>query len=238
LLIVMTLTPFCPQAVIFDMDGLLVDSEPVWHIVETELLRTRGKVWNLDFQKHLIGLRMIDFWTRMCEGYGLAERPEALIAEATREMVRAIPEQVVPRPGADELLEYLHSHGVPMAIASSSPLALIDAVVESRMWASYFQVWVSGDDVAQGKPAPDIYLEAARRIGCEPDHVLTLEDSRNGARAAVAAGMVCYAVPDPTHNTHADFDGVTPHLFDSLHEVRNVLLETCGQPLKAAWSAV
>jgi HAD superfamily hydrolase (TIGR01509 family) len=210
------------------MDGLLVDSEPLWHLVETEMLRARGKEWNFEFQKELIGLRLTDFWARMCAGYELTETPEALISEATAGMVRGIPEQAHPRPGASELLAYLFGRHVPMAIASSSPLALIDAVVEARGWAQYFKVWVSGDDVAHGKPAPDIYLEAARRLGCPAQHVLTLEDSRNGARSAVAAGMVCYAVPDPTHNSHADFEGVTPYVFDSLHEVRRVLQQNCG----------
>ena len=221
------MTHFCPQAVIFDMDGLLVDSEPLWHLVETEMLRARGKDWNLEFQKDLIGLRLTDFWARMVSGYELTEAAEDLIAEATAGMVRGIPEQAHPRPGASELLAYLHGRGIPMAIASSSPMALIDAVVEARSWTQYFQVWVSGDDVAHGKPAPDIYLETARRLGYQPHHVLTLEDSRNGARSAVAAGMVCYAVPDPTHNTHADFEGVTPYVFDSLHEVRELLEQNC-----------
>lgn len=221
------MTHFCPEAVIFDMDGLLVDSEPLWHLVETEMLRARGKQWNMEFQKDLIGLRLTDFWARMCSGYGLSETPEALIAEATAGMVRGIPEQAHPRPGASELLAYLSARDIPMAIASSSPLALIDAVVEARGWTEYFEVWVSGDEVAHGKPAPDIYLEAARRLGYQPKHILTLEDSRNGARSAVAAGMICYAVPDPTHNTHADFEGVTPYVFDSLHEVLNVFIRAC-----------
>ena len=210
------------------MDGLLVDSEPVWHIVETEILRRRRKEWDMVFQKDLIGLRLTDFWSRMVSGYQLTETPDALIAEVTRDMIRVIPEQVVARPGAAELLAYLDRQNIPMAIASSSPLAIIDAVVESQGWAGYFQVWVSGDEVAHGKPAPDIYLETARRIGFEPGAVLTLEDSRNGARAAVAAGMICYAVPDPTHNTHADFDGITPYVFDSLHDVLNAMEPGCS----------
>lgn len=218
---------FCPQAVIFDMDGLLVDSEPVWHLIETGMLKTRGKEWNADFQKGLVGLRLTDFWGNMATAYGLPETPEVLIAEAVSEMIRAIPEQVIPRPGATELLDYLHTRGVPMAIASSSPMAIIDTVVESQGWAHYFQTWISGDSVAHGKPAPDIYLEAARRLGYAPEHVLTLEDSRNGARSAVAAGMICYAIPDPTHNSHADFDGITPYVFDSLHEVLQNLEQGC-----------
>ena len=218
---------FCPQAVIFDMDGLLVDSEPVWHHVENAMLQARGKSWELETQKHLIGMRMSDFWARMCSAYQLAEAPAVLIAEATNRMVEVIPREVTPRPGADELLAYFHGRGVRMAIASSSPMPIIDAVVESRRWARYFQVWVSGDEVANGKPAPDIYLETARRMNVSAHDVLTLEDSRNGARAAVAAGMICYAVPDPTHNSPADFEGVTPHIFDSLHDVLSALEPHC-----------
>jgi HAD superfamily hydrolase (TIGR01509 family) len=219
--------PFCPQAVIFDMDGLLVDSEPVWHHVENAMLQARGKTWELETQKHLIGMRMSDFWARMCSAYQLPEAPEMLIAEATNRMVEEIPKRVEPRPGANELIAYFHGRGVPMAIASSSPMPIIDAVVESRGWAGYFQVWVSGDEVAHGKPAPDIYLETARRMKVPSDEVLTLEDSRNGARSAVAAGMICYAVPDPTHNSPADFEGVTPYVFASLHDVLKVLEPQC-----------
>jgi HAD superfamily hydrolase (TIGR01509 family) len=221
------MNPFCPQAVIFDMDGLLVDSEPVWHSVETAMLQARGKSWAYEIQKDLIGMRMSDFWTRMCSAYQLTEAPDELIAEATHRMVTMVPEQAIPRPGANELIAYFHERAVPMAIASSSPMAIIDSVVESRGWSGSFQIWVSGDEVAHGKPAPDIYLETARRIGCSPRDILTLEDSRNGARAAVAAGMICYAVPDPTHNSPADFEGVTPHVFDSLRDVLSVLEPIC-----------
>jgi HAD superfamily hydrolase (TIGR01509 family) len=221
------MNPFCPQAVIFDMDGLLVDSEPVWHYVEKVMLQARGKSWELVIQKDLVGLRMTDFWARMCTAYQLTEAPDALIAEATQRMVVAIPQQVVARPGANELIDYFQGRGVPMAIASSSPMPIIDSVVESQGWMRHFQVWVSGDEVAHGKPAPHIYLETARRMGCSPRDVLTLEDSRNGARSAVAAGMICYAVPDPTHNSPADFEGVTPYIFDSLHDVLNVLESDC-----------
>lgn len=222
------MTSFCPQAVIFDMDGLLVDSEPLWHIVETEMLHSRGKTWNMDFQKNLIGLRLGDFWTRMCAGYELSETPETLIAEVTQTMIDRIPAQVVARPGAKELLEYLSARGIPMSIASSSPMSVIHAVVESQGWADYFGVLISGDMVVNGKPSPDIYQEAARLMGYTPDQVLTLEDSRNGARAAVAADMVCYAVPDLSHNTAAEFDTITPHVFNSLHEVVASLEANCA----------
>ena len=125
-----------------------------------------------------------------------------------------------------ELLEYLLARGIPCAIASSSPMPIIDAVVTSQGWDRFFQTHVCGDDVTHGKPAPDIYLEAARRIGIAPEACLALEDSPNGSRAAVAAGMVTIAVPDLSHTSHAAFEAITPYVFDSLHEVQ-AALELC-----------
>ncbi len=217
------MSTFCPQAVIFDMDGLLVDSEPVWQQVEDGLLTRRGYALNPAIRQGLIGMRMMDFWTAMVREYGLSDTPESLIAEVTTSMVGAIPGHVAPRPGAQELLDYLRGRGVPCAIASSSPMAIINAVVQSEGWHGCFDAFVSGDQVPNGKPAPDIYLEAARQLGADPAACLALEDSRNGARAAVAAGAVCYAVPDLSHGHPDHFAEITPHIFDSLHDVRDSL---------------
>lgn len=217
---------FCPQAVIFDMDGLLVDSEPVWAIAETALLEARGKTWDHAIQNPLIGMRMRDFLAGVRVGYGLSDTVDELAADVMGRMIRLIPEKVTPRPGAAELLDFLLSRGVPCAIASSSPMPIIDATVTSRGWERYFQTHVCGDDVIYGKPAPDIYLEAARRLGFPADQCLALEDSPNGSRAAVAAGMVTIAIPDLSHTTHEAFAPITPHVFDSLHDVR-AALEAC-----------
>jgi len=217
---------FCPLAVIFDMDGLLVDSEPVWAIAESALLAARGKRTDDEIQKTLVGLRMSDFLAGMSRAYNLTESFNDLYAEITARMTALIPEKVVPRPGAPELLDYLYAHGIPCAIASSSPMAIIDATVAAQQWGCYFRVHVSGDDVAHGKPAPDIYLEAARQLDLSPSDCLALEDSTTGARAAVAAGMICCAVPDTSHTTPAAFEQVTPYVYDSLHDVIETL-EQC-----------
>ncbi len=217
---------FCPQAIIFDMDGLLVDSEPVWALAEGALLNERGKQWDIEIQRPLIGMRMRDFLVGIRSGYGLSDTVDELVAELIGRMTKLVPTQVVPRPGAPELLDYLLARGIPCAIASSSPMPIIDAVVTSQGWDRFFQTHVCGDDVTHGKPAPDIYLEAARRIGIAPEACLALEDSPNGSRAAVAAGMVTIAVPDLSHTSHAAFEAITPYVFDSLHEVR-AALELC-----------
>jgi HAD superfamily hydrolase (TIGR01509 family) len=221
------MSDFCPQAVIFDMDGLLVDSEPVWAVAEGAMMAARGRQSDPEIQKSLVGLRMNEFLGGMCRAYNMPDRVEDLRGEIIGRMVTLIPVDVKPRPGAPELLEWLYQRGIPCAIASSSPMPIIDATVTAQGWDRYFRTHVSGDDVTHGKPAPEIYLEAARRLGADPTVCLTLEDSPTGARAAVAAGMICYAVPDPSHTTAAAFEKVTPHVYVSLHEVRTGL-EGCG----------
>lgn len=217
---------FCPRAVIFDMDGLLVDSEPVWAVAENALLESRGKSYDEVIHRPLIGLRMRDFLAGMRAGYGLTDTVDELAAAVLGHMIALIPERVIPRPGAPELLEYLTTRGIPCAIASSSPMPVIDATVAAQGWARYFQTRVCGDDVHHGKPAPDIYLEAARRLGVTAADCLALEDSPNGSRAGVAAGMVTIAIPDLSHTTREAFAAITPHVFDSLHDVQ-AALEAC-----------
>ncbi len=207
------------KAVIFDMDGLLVDSEPVWAIAETAMLAARGIQRDNAIQHKLIGLRSSDFLAGMCAGYGITEPVEALQAEMLEQMVSLIPTEVLARPGAPELLAYLEQNQIPCAIASSSPNRVIDAVVDGQNWGHYFKARVSGDEVTHGKPAPDVYLEAARRLGVVAADCLALEDSVNGARAAVAARMLTYAIPDNYHTPHSAFDGVTANVYDSLYDV-------------------
>ncbi len=207
------------KAVIFDMDGLLVDSEPIWAIAETAMLEARGLQRDHEIQQRLIGMRSSDFIAGMRDGYGLTEPIEAIQAEIMEHMVSLISIEVLARPGAPELLAYLEQQHVPCAIASSSPKRVINAVVDGQNWGHYFQARVSGDEVPEGKPAPDVYLEAARRLGVDPSDCLALEDSVNGARAAVAANMLTYAIPDNYHTPHGAFDDVTSHVYDSLHDV-------------------
>jgi sugar-phosphatase len=122
-------------------------------------------------------------------------------------------------PGAGELLAYVVENKIPCAIASGSPQEVIECVVSSRGWIEIFPLRITADTVTRGKPAPDVYLETARQLGVLPENCLALEDSPNGARAAVAAGMVCYAVADQRHMRPEAFDGITDHVFFSLHDV-------------------
>lgn len=207
------------EAVIFDMDGLLVDSEPLWFRIESAVVAARGRTYQPEIQKHLIGMRMDEFWGNMVRLYELEDPVEMLMGEVIAGFGQLEHDDITQKPGAQELLEYLYAEGVPCALASSSPLLVIHRVVETQGWNKYFRALVSGDQVAAGKPAPDVYLEAARQINADPTRCLALEDSRNGSRAAVAAGMTCFAVPDLSHGHFDDFDGITPHRFASLHDV-------------------
>ncbi|MDZ4771136.1 MAG: HAD family phosphatase [Chloroflexota bacterium] len=222
----MNLHGFCPRAVIFDMDGLLIDSEPIWEQVEDGILTRRNLILDPAVRARYIGMRMADFWRGLSEAYALNEPIHLLIAEAVDTMAARVGTDAALRPGAADLIALLQARGIPCAIASSSPMAIIDAVVAAHGWETLFARRVSGDDVTHGKPAPDIYLEAALRIGVDPADCLALEDSLNGTRAAVAARMVTVAVPDLAHTSAAAFDGVTPYIFESLHDVR-AALEGC-----------
>jgi HAD superfamily hydrolase (TIGR01509 family) len=207
------------------MDGLLVDSEPVWMLAETQLLTARGKVLDMALREKLVGLRTDEFIGQFRQMYALSEDVDTLNAECSRYMLEMIPTQVKAKPGAAELLAYITQQHIPCAIASSSPLTIIEAVVKSQKWGHILRTRVSADSVPLGKPAPDVYLKAAELLGVEPTDCLALEDSPNGARAAVAAGMLCYAVPDAAHTRPSAFDGITNYVFDSLYDVLSQLCE-------------
>lgn len=207
------------KAIIFDMDGLLVDSETVWHIVETEMIESRGHKYTDDVRQQIIGLRLDEFMIKLKRIYTLPETLDDLINELVERMRLLIPHKVKAQPGAAEIVAYVQQHDIPRAIASSSPMSIIDAILSAQGWSEVFPLRCSADDDAQGKPAPDVYLRTARELGYAPADCLALEDSPTGSRAAVAAGMTCYAVPDTSHSKHDALAQVTPHVFNDLHEV-------------------
>lgn len=212
-----------PAAIIFDMDGLLVDSETVWYLAEAEMLEARGHHYTEESRMHIVGLRQDEFLAKLSEYFRLEDSVEALTAEVNKRMIELIPQLVRPQPGAVEILDYVQRSRIPCAVASSSPKVIINAIMQAQGWDEALAVRCSGEEVPRGKPAPDVYVAAARRLNIDPVDCLALEDSANGARAAVAAGMVCYAVPDLSHATMSAFAGITPYVFESLHDVLAVL---------------
>lgn len=204
--------------IIFDMDGTLVDSEVVWEAAEAALFARRGITYTDEVRQQVIGLRLDAFFRKLIAIYQLNESVEALAQELDAEMLQRIPSQVKAKAGANELLAYVETLGIPYAIASSSPMSIIRAIVDAQGWTARIPHLYTADDVALGKPAPDVYLYATRELGLDARACLALEDSPNGARAAVAAGMTCYVVPD-FHSAPAGFAGITPHVFPDLHAV-------------------
>ncbi len=221
------MTNFCPRAIIFDMDGLLVDSEPVWKIAEDGLIVAHGAQPSLEVRERIIGMRLDEMFVEFRRAYDLKPSIPELTQELIERMCALIPLHVTPKTGVHELLAFVQEKHIPIALASSSPMAIIDAIMDAMDWRALFTLRVSGDEVNRGKPAPDIYAETARRMGVDPSECLALEDSPNGSRAAVGARMICYAVPDLSHSQPSAFAAITPHVYTDLHAVL-ADLRTCA----------
>lgn len=208
-----------PKAIIFDMDGLLVDSERIWYIAEDQFIQSFGHVYTPEARAAIIGMRVDEFLAKLKDIYQLEPSVEALSDDLHDRILHLIPLEVKAQPGAHEIIEYVTRNNIPHAIASSSSMRVINTTLESQGWGEIFKIRCTADDDLNGKPAPDVYLRAAKTLGIDPKDCLALEDSPNGARAAVAAGMTCFAVPDKSHSTPEAFKGITPHVFNSLHDV-------------------
>jgi HAD superfamily hydrolase (TIGR01509 family) len=183
------------EGVIFDLDGLLLDSEQVWDEAREELAKERGGRWSDHAQRDMMGMSSPEWSAYMHDVIGLPEPPEEINAEVVRRLEERYRERLPVIPGAQAAVERLAERW-PLALASSSNRELIDLALDLMGVAKYFKATVSSEEVARGKPAPDVYLEAARRLGVDADKAAAIEDSRNGIRAAKAAGMRVVAIPN------------------------------------------
>jgi HAD superfamily hydrolase (TIGR01509 family) len=183
------------NAVVFDLDGLLLDSEQVWDAAREELARERGGRWHPQAQRDMMGMSSPEWSRYMHDVIGLPESPEEINQEVVRRLQSRYREHLPVISGAREAVERLAQRW-PLALASSSNRELIDLALELMGIADRFQVTVSSEEVVRGKPAPDVYLEAARRLAVDPAQAAAIEDSHNGIRAARAAGMRVIAVPN------------------------------------------
>ncbi len=201
-------------AVIFDMDGVLLDSEPL-HLRATQAtLGTRGASYTERDNRAFFGATDAELFRALSVLFDLPGPTTTLVAAKQDRLVTLIRTEARALPGIPAVPRQLRAAGLPLALASSSPRPVIEAVLETLGLEGLFQAVVSGDDVARGKPAPDAFLLAARRLGVPPERCLVVEDSRNGVLAAKAAGMTVAAVPCPA-TSHEDFspaDWVLPSL--------------------------
>jgi len=191
------------EAVIFDLDGVIVDSEHVWDEVREELARERGGRWSERAQADMMGMSSTEWSVYMHEVIGLRESPEEIDAEVVRRMLARYAEDLPLIEGAVEAVARL-AGSFRLGLASSSNRPLIEAVLESSGLTKHFEATVSSEEVARGKPAPDVFIEAARRLGVPPAHCAAIEDSGNGIRSAHAAGMRVVAIPNRRYPPPAD----------------------------------
>ncbi|MEO3870858.1 HAD family phosphatase [Nonomuraea sp. B12E4] len=182
------------QAVFFDMDGLLVDSERVWLEIETEVMARLGAEWTSEHQLHLVGGSMERTVGYMLAVSGSRESAATVAGWMVAGMVERLSRGVSVMPGAAELLDALRGEGVPVGLVTSSLKEIADAVLKG-VGRDRFDVIVTAGDVSRTKPDPEPYLTASRLLGVEPMCCVVLEDSPNGVAAATAAGCAVVAVP-------------------------------------------
>jgi len=191
------------KAVVFDLDGVLVDSEPVWEQVRRGLVAERGGHWAPDAQRRIMGMSTPE-WARYLSGdLGVGLPPDEVAALVIDRMVARYREQV---PFMDGAVDAVHRCAArwPLGLASSSPPRLIKTVLQSAGLRSCFRVVMSTEQVAHGKPAPDVYLAVTAELGCPPPDCAAVEDSSNGLRSAAAAGLRVIAIPQPRYPPDPD----------------------------------
>ena len=210
------------EAVVFDLDGILVDSEHVWDEVRQDLAEERGGRWHDEASRDMMGMSSPEWSRYMHDVIGLAESPEEINAEVVRRMEVVYRERLPLIPGAVEAVERLAARW-PLGLASSSNRGLIDFVLEVSRLGRLFRATVSSEEVPRGKPAPDVYLEAARRLGVPAEHCAAVEDSENGILSAKAAGMRTIAIPNlrypPAERALAEADVVLDSIADLTPEL-------------------
>jgi HAD superfamily hydrolase (TIGR01509 family) len=203
------------EAVVFDLDGVIVDSEHVWDAAREALARERGGRWHEGAQQDMMGMSSVEWSRYMHDVIGLKDPPEEISAEVARRLEATYREELPLIDGATEAVARLAERW-PLAVASSSNRPIIDLVLELSGLDRFFRATVSSEEVPRGKPAPDVYLEAARRLGANPERSAAVEDSRSGILSARAAGMRVVAIPNmrfpPGEDALAAADVVIPSI--------------------------
>jgi HAD superfamily hydrolase (TIGR01509 family) len=206
------------EAVIFDLDGVLVDSEAVWDDVRMRFVEEKGGTWRDGAQRDMMGMSSVEWSRYVRDRLGVEMDPEDISREVADRVADTYRGNLPLLPGAVEAVRSLAAEW-PLGLASSSNRHVIDLVLELARVADAFQATVSSEEVGGGKPAPDVYLEAARRLEADPHACVAIEDSTNGIRSAHAAAMAVIAVPNRDFPPEPDALGLADLTVKSLTEI-------------------
>jgi HAD superfamily hydrolase (TIGR01509 family) len=220
------------QAVVFDMDGLLVDSETLFRDVLMESSRRRGLHLPLEVFLRMVGLPGESSRAVAMAHFGEGFDYDPWMADAWALAHARIDVGVAVKAGVTELLDFLEVSGIPRAVATSSGHAAVQRQLAPPKLISRFQTIVAAGDYARGKPSPDPFLVAAERLGVPPEACLALEDSHNGVRAAHAAGMMTVMVPDLLEATE-EMRGLCVAIAETLHGVLDMVAAQHGSTVRA-----
>ncbi|MFL5823237.1 MAG: HAD family hydrolase [Solirubrobacteraceae bacterium] len=190
-------------AIVFDLDGVLIDSEGVWNAAREEVAEQSGGRWPSDAPRAMMGMSSTEWSAYMHDELGVALAPQEISQAVVARLMDSYREQLPLIPGAREAVTRCAQEW-PLGLASSANRPIIELVLDRAGLADCFSVTVSSEEVPRGKPAPDVYLEAARRLRAKPERCAAVEDSSNGLRSAAAAGMLVFAVPNQEFSPEED----------------------------------
>ena len=216
------------DAVVFDLDGVIVDSEQVWDEVRERFVRESGGTYTEAATRAMMGMSSPEWSRYLHEVVGLREPPEVIRDEVVRRMLARYETDLPVVPGAVEAVRRLAGDGYRLAVASSSNRELIDAVLDRLELTSAFEVTVSSEEVARGKPAPDVYLDVVRRLDQVPSDCAAVEDSTNGIRSALAAGLHVVVVPNRSYPPSAEVLAEAEVVLEDLDELTVEVFERLG----------
>jgi HAD superfamily hydrolase (TIGR01509 family) len=220
-----------PDAVIFDLDGVLMDSEQRWNEAKRALVQEAGGRWRDDAATAMMGMSSPEWSAYLRDELGVALPAGAINREVVRRMREGYRRELPLLPGAGEAVRALAGRW-PLGLASSSNREIIDLALELAGFGDAFAVTVSSEEVEHGKPAPDVYLEAAARLGAAPVRCVAIEDSANGLRAAAAAGMAVIAVPNPHYPPGGDALALAAATVPAVGDVTPALVEEAAAAVR------
>jgi HAD superfamily hydrolase (TIGR01509 family) len=206
------------EAVVFDLDGVLLDTEELWDEARRQIAEERGGRWRPDAQKAMMGMSSPEWSRYMHDAIGVPDTPERISEEVVERLAELYRRELPLIDGATDAVRRIGARW-PLGIASSSNRPLIDLFLELTGTRGLFRATVSSEEVAHGKPAPDVYLEAARRLAVAPERGAAIEDSENGIRSAAAAGMHVVAIPNQVFPPSGEALSLAGVVLDSLAEL-------------------